>query len=97
MKSEVSERLLDIPHLSKKELIQRAKEFSKQFRIRDGKDFKLKDFDPDEDGGLGSEDKPLAKQTLAIGSRSTRCFAGSFICTRQMGCTAHIPGYGCGG
>ncbi len=70
MKSEVSERLLDIPHLSKKELIQRAKEFSKQFRIRDGKDFKLKDFNPDEDGGLGSEDKPLAKQTLELGVKA---------------------------
>jgi PPK2 family polyphosphate:nucleotide phosphotransferase len=67
MKSKVSERLLDIPELSEKELIQRAKEFAKQFRIKDGKEFKLKDFDPTEDGGLGSEDKPLAKQALEIG------------------------------
>ncbi len=67
MKSEVSERLSDIPELSKKELIQRAEKFSKQFRIRDGKEFRLKDFDPGEDGGLGAEDKPLAKQALEIG------------------------------
>jgi PPK2 family polyphosphate:nucleotide phosphotransferase len=67
MKSKIAERLSDIDDLSKKELIQRAKEFSKQFRIKDGKDFKLKDFDPREDAGLGPEDKPLAKQALQLG------------------------------
>jgi PPK2 family polyphosphate:nucleotide phosphotransferase len=67
MKSNVSDRLSDIQNLSKKELIERAKEFSKKFRIKDAKDFKLKDFDPGEDAGLGSEDKPLAKQTLQMG------------------------------
>ncbi|HET7003171.1 MAG TPA: polyphosphate kinase 2 family protein [Puia sp.] len=67
MKTKVSERLADIHDFSRKELIQRAKEFSKQFRIKDGKDFKLKDFDPGEDAGLGSEDKPLAKQALELG------------------------------
>jgi PPK2 family polyphosphate:nucleotide phosphotransferase len=67
MKSIISDRLADVQNLSKKELIERAKEFSKQFRIRDGKDFKLKDYDPKEDAGLGAEDKPLAKQTLQMG------------------------------
>jgi PPK2 family polyphosphate:nucleotide phosphotransferase len=67
MKSNVSDRLSDIQNLSKKELIERAKEFSKKFRIKDAKDFKLKDFDPGEDAGLGPEDKPLAKQTLQMG------------------------------
>jgi PPK2 family polyphosphate:nucleotide phosphotransferase len=67
MKSKISDRLTDIQDLSKKELIGRAKEFSKKFRIKDGKDFRLKDFDPGEDAGLGSEDKPLAKQALQMG------------------------------
>jgi PPK2 family polyphosphate:nucleotide phosphotransferase len=67
MKSNISERLSDIHELSRKELIQRAKEFSKQFRIKDGKEFRLKDFDPAEDAGLGPEDKPLAKKTLQLG------------------------------
>jgi PPK2 family polyphosphate:nucleotide phosphotransferase len=67
MKSKVSERLSDIHEFSGKELIQRAKEFSKQFRVKDGKDFRLKDFDPGEDEGLGAEDKPLAKQALQLG------------------------------
>jgi PPK2 family polyphosphate:nucleotide phosphotransferase len=53
--------------MSKKELIQRAKKFSKKFCITDGKDFKLKDYDAGEDGDLGPEDKPFAKQTLQMG------------------------------
>ena len=67
MKSKVSESVSNIEELSRKELIQRAKEFSKKFRIKDGKDFRLKDYDPKEDGGLGPEDKPLAKKTLQMG------------------------------
>jgi len=67
MKSKVSEKLSEVHELSRKELIQRAKEFSKQFRIKDGKDFKLKDYSPKEDGGMGSEDKTLAKATLQMG------------------------------
>ena len=66
MKS-ASERLENLSQLSKKERIQRAKKFSKKFCIDDGKDFKLKDYDPDDDGGLGQEDKPLAKQALQLG------------------------------
>jgi len=67
MKSKVSDRLSNIQELSRKELIQRAKEFSKRFRIKDAKDFRLKDYDPKDDGGLGPEDKPLAKQALQMG------------------------------
>ena len=66
MKS-ASQRLENLSQLSKKERIQRAKKFSKKFCIDDGKDFKLKDYDPDDDGGLGQEDKPLAKQALQLG------------------------------
>jgi PPK2 family polyphosphate:nucleotide phosphotransferase len=65
MKS-ANERLKDLTTLSKKELIQKAKKFSKNFCVTDGKDFRLKDFDPGEDGGLGSEDKPQAKQALQL-------------------------------
>jgi PPK2 family polyphosphate:nucleotide phosphotransferase len=61
------ERLENLNKISKKELIQRAKKFSKKFCVTDGKDFKLKDFDPGEDGDLGPEDKPFAKQTLQMG------------------------------
>ncbi len=66
MKS-ASQRLGNLNQLSKKERIQRAKKFSKKFCVNDGKDFKLKDFDPGEEGGLGQEDKPLAKEALQLG------------------------------
>ncbi len=66
MKS-VSQRLENLSQLNKKERTQRAKKFSKKFRVDDGKDFKLKDYDPDDDGGLGPEDKPVAKQALQLG------------------------------
>ena len=59
--------LVNLSEISKKERIQRAKKFAKKFCISDGKDFKLKDYDPDDDGGLGQEDKPLAKQALQLG------------------------------
>jgi PPK2 family polyphosphate:nucleotide phosphotransferase len=59
--------LEEIGELSKKEVIERAEQFSKQFCITDGENFKLKDYDPGEDAGLGHEDKPLAKEALSAG------------------------------
>jgi PPK2 family polyphosphate:nucleotide phosphotransferase len=59
--------LVDLSELSRKELVQKAKKFSKNFCVNDGHGFKLKDWNPGEDGGLGPEDKPLAKQTLQLG------------------------------
>jgi len=50
-----------------KEVIERAREFSKPFRIADGKKFKLKKVDPGDTLGLKSEDKPRAKEALEIG------------------------------
>ncbi len=50
-----------------KELIKQAKRFSKPFRVTDGKDFRLKDFDPDDTLDLGSQDKPRAKEALVMG------------------------------
>jgi PPK2 family polyphosphate:nucleotide phosphotransferase len=61
------ENLAGISTISKKELIKRAAKFSKQFCVEDGKDFNLKDFDPGFDGGLDSEDKPMAKEALQNG------------------------------
>src|ERR1700753_3923013 len=50
-----------------KEIIKRARDFAKPFRIKDGGDFRLKDIDPGETLGLDSEDKPRAKEALATG------------------------------
>lgn len=60
-------RLEDFSEMSRKERIRTAKKFSKKFCIDDGKTFKLSDYDPGEDGDLGAEDKPLAKQALQLG------------------------------
>jgi PPK2 family polyphosphate:nucleotide phosphotransferase len=59
--------LAELPEISRKKLIQRAKNFSKNFAITSGKGFRLKDCDPSEDGNLGAEEKPLAKQALQLG------------------------------
>jgi polyphosphate kinase 2 (PPK2 family) len=50
-----------------KQLIQRAREFAKPFRITDGDAFHLRDVDPGETLHLGKEDKSKAKEALAMG------------------------------
>jgi PPK2 family polyphosphate:nucleotide phosphotransferase len=59
--------LEELGDLSKKEIIERAEKFSKRYCITDGENFKLKDFDPEDDAGMGPEDKPLAKEALTAG------------------------------
>ncbi len=53
--------------LETKEFIKRARKFAKPFRVTDGGNFRLKDFDPGDTQDLGSEDKPRAKEALAMG------------------------------
>ena len=53
--------------MSTKDIIKRARGFSKPFRVTDGNGFRLKNFDPGETLHLDSEDKPRAKETLASG------------------------------
>jgi len=59
--------LEDLSKLSKKELIKRAKKFSKRYCVGDGKKFKLKDYKTKPHLDLGPEDKPLNKQALQLG------------------------------
>ena len=54
--------------MEKKELIKRARKLAKPFRVSDGKGFRLADVDPDDTLDLGSEDKPRAKEALAMGT-----------------------------
>src|SRR5215470_15108250 len=49
-----------------KSLIKQARKFAKPFRVTDGK-FRLKDIDPDDTLDLTAEDKPRAKEALAMG------------------------------
>jgi PPK2 family polyphosphate:nucleotide phosphotransferase len=50
-----------------KELIKRAAQFAEPFRVTKGGKFRLKDIDPGDTLGLKSEDKPRAKEALAMG------------------------------
>src|SRR5947207_467925 len=50
-----------------KDIVERARSFAKPFRVTDGSDFRLKDVDPDDTLGIGSEDKSRAKEALANG------------------------------
>ncbi|MFO1325547.1 MAG: polyphosphate kinase 2 family protein [Burkholderiales bacterium] len=47
--------------------IKAARRISRGYRIDNGRKFRLKDADPGDTGGLGSEDKPRAQQALEIG------------------------------
>jgi PPK2 family polyphosphate:nucleotide phosphotransferase len=44
-----------------------SRKLSRPYRVDDGRKFRLKDIDPGDTGGLKSEDKPRAKEALAIG------------------------------
>lgn len=57
----------DLSTLSKKELNERARKFSKQYRVTDGDKFQLKKYRTIPDVDMGPEEKPLIKQTLQLG------------------------------
>jgi PPK2 family polyphosphate:nucleotide phosphotransferase len=59
--------LPEVNSMRTKDIIKRARDFSKPFRVTDGRDFRLKQIDPGETLGLGSEDKPRAKEALTMG------------------------------
>src|SRR5574341_361370 len=50
-----------------KEIIKVARKFAEPFRVTNGKDFSLKDIDPDDTLEFKNEDKPRAKEALATG------------------------------
>lgn len=52
-----------------KDLIKRARRFAEPFRITNGKKFRLKQIDPGDTLHLESEDKPRAKEVLAMGTQ----------------------------
>ncbi len=50
-----------------KEIIKTARKIAEPFRVSKGKDFRLKDVDPNDTLGFKEEDKPRAKEALASG------------------------------
>ena len=53
--------------MNTKNIVKRAQGFAKPFRVKDGRGFSLKDIDPGDTLQFGSEEKPRAKEALAIG------------------------------
>jgi PPK2 family polyphosphate:nucleotide phosphotransferase len=52
--------------LKLKEIVRRARKLSRPYRVTSSR-FRLKDFDPDDTGRLGREDKALAREALVTG------------------------------
>src|ERR1051325_9817191 len=48
-------------------VIKRSQDLASPYCVSNGRQFRLKDIDPDDTGELKSEDKPRAKEALAVG------------------------------
>jgi PPK2 family polyphosphate:nucleotide phosphotransferase len=66
----MKEKQENLNKLSKKELIKRAKKFSKNYCVGDGETFRLKDYNTKPDSELVGEDKPRLKPTLELGVKA---------------------------
>ena len=53
--------------MKSKAILQQARALSKPFRVRDGRGFRLKDFDPGDTGEFKDADKSRAKEALQMG------------------------------
>jgi PPK2 family polyphosphate:nucleotide phosphotransferase len=62
-----SEVEMAFPEISLTKKIKRCREFAAPYRISDGKKFRLKNIDPGDTGDLSDEQKPEAKEALAVG------------------------------
>jgi len=56
--------------MKKSEIIDRSHKFAERYCVANGKNFRLKDFDPADTGEATSEDKPRAKELLETGVQS---------------------------
>ena len=65
--NDFEENARELGNLSKKELVKKAKNFSKQYCVGNGEGFKLKDYETKASFNLGDEGKPLVKETLQMG------------------------------
>jgi PPK2 family polyphosphate:nucleotide phosphotransferase len=67
MKEKKSDKIKTLGTLNKKDLIKRAEKFSEKYCVGDDEKFKLKKYLTQPDMKLGSDDKPLVKETLQVG------------------------------
>lgn len=67
VRSEAKAKIMEVSNLKKKELIDRAKKFSAQYRVNDRDKFHLKDYETEAKIDLDPGDKPLISNTLQLG------------------------------
>ena len=77
-----------------KKLLRNATKFVAPYRVTEGKGFRLRDFDPEDTGGIQSEAKPEAKEMLARGIQYLAEYQDKLY---ALGGPAGIPGDGCSG
>lgn len=65
--NEFEKKASELSTLGKKELVKKAKNFSKQYRVDNGDNFKLKDYETKAHFNLGDEGKELVNETLQLG------------------------------
>jgi PPK2 family polyphosphate:nucleotide phosphotransferase len=63
----VTRRIDEFEGMGNKELIERARKFSKRFRVATDKKFNLKDYPTIVNSELGKEEKPASKKVLQLG------------------------------
>ena len=68
-----------------KEIIEKAHGLSKPFLVSDGENFRLKDIDPESTLEFTSEDKPRAKEALAMGVEALAEPARQVVRTGPLG------------
>jgi PPK2 family polyphosphate:nucleotide phosphotransferase len=66
-KGETMKEAKEMKEMTIPKIIKKARELAKPFCVTDGKSFRLKDIDPADTLDLKSEDKPSAKEALAVG------------------------------
>ncbi len=65
--SKIKLSLEELNKISRPELVERAKQFSKRYCVGDGKNFHLKDYSTDDFPALEKEEKPVIKEMLQLG------------------------------
>jgi hypothetical protein len=78
-----------------KEVIKNSKPFAEPFCVTDGKSFRLKQVDPGDTLDLKSEDKPRAKEALAVGVQALAELQDMLYAQDRWACSFHLPGSRC--
>ncbi len=75
-------------------LIKGLQNFAKPFCVTDGDKFRLKDIDPGDTLGYGSDDKPGSKEVLTRGIEALAQLQDKLYAQDKLGGAAHLPGHG---